>query len=296
MKITIFSLFFLIVPFQLLAQDDLMDMFGEEEETTDYAYATFKTTRVVNGQSVENPAPGNLIFIISHHFGRLNEGAYNLWGLDNATIRLGLEYGITERLAVGVGRSSYNKTFDGFVKYKFLRQSTGLKNMPLTVSYFGSMSLNSLKWQNPERTNYFSSRLAYTHQLLIARKFSNAFSFQVSPTWVHKNLVPTEEDQNDQIAIGFGGRYRLTQRWTFNAEYFYLLPDQTVQEYDNSLSLGFDIETGGHVFQLHFTNSKPMFPEGFITETQGSWLDGDIYFGFNITRTFTIMKPETFRE
>jgi hypothetical protein len=291
----LFLLLFIFSVSQLNAQTDLMDLFGDEPETVIYETATFKTTRLVLGQSIENPAPGVLIFLIQHHFGRVNTGAYEFWGLDQATIRIGLEYGINEWLAVGVGRNSYKKTFDGFVKGKILRQSTGAKNMPLSLSYFGSTSLNSLKWAEPERENYFSSRLAFTHQLLIARKFNSGFSFQITPTLVHKNFVPTEEDSNDIFAIGFGGRAKLTNRISFNAEYWYVLPDQIVSEpHDNALSIGFDIETGGHVFQLFFTNADPIFESGFITETTGKWDKGDIYFGFNISRVFTIVKPEGF--
>lgn len=279
----------------LHAQDNLMDLFGEEPETVDYETATFKTTRLVLGQSIENPAPGVLMFLIQHHFGKLNSGAYELWGLDQANIRLGFEYGINDRLAIGIGRSSYKKTFDGFVKGKIFRQSTGAKDMPLSLTYFGSISLNSLKWAEPERENYFSSRLAFTHQLLIARKFSPGLSFQITPTLVHKNLVATKEDKNDIFATGFGGRVKLTNRVSFNAEYWYVFPDQILsQPSDNSFSIGFDIETGGHVFQLFCTNSDPIFESGFITETAGEWANGDIYFGFNISRVFTIKKPKGF--
>jgi hypothetical protein len=277
------------------AQTDLFDLFGDEEETTVYEMATFKTTRLVLGQSVENPAPGVLMFLIQHHFGRINSGAYEFWGLDQAKIRLGLEYGINDRIAVGVGRNSYKKTFDGFVKGKILRQSTGLKNMPLALSYFGSVSLNSLKWQDKDRENYFTSRLAFTHQLLIARKFNQSFSLQIMPTLVHKNLTPSEKDLNDIFAMGFGGRAKITNRISLNAEYWYVLSDQIVTEpHDNALSVGFDIETGGHVFQLFFTNADPIFESGFITETRGKWGKGDIYFGFNISRVFTIVKPKGF--
>ena len=270
------------------AQDDLMNMLGDNKPATEYAYATFKTTRVVLNHSIQSPAKGDLLFIISHHFGRLNQGAYDLFGLDQATIRFGFEYGISDRLAIGVGRSTYKKMFDGFVKYKLLQQSRGERNMPVSVSYFGSMGINSLKWENTDRVNYFSSRLSFVHQLLIARKFSSSFSLQLTPTVVHRNFVPLKEDQNTVFAMGAGGRLKLTQRMSVNAEYFYLLPGKTADAYDNSLSIGFDIETGGHVFQLFFTNSVPINENAFITETQGDWLKGDIYFGFNITRTFTL--------
>lgn len=272
-----------------LFSQDLMEMLKNTEPKTDYTYATFKTTRIVLGQSVENPATGTLQFLIEHDFGTLNSGAYELWGLDESTIRLGFEYGINDWLSVGVGRSSYEKTFDGSVKAKILRQSTGAKKMPISLSFYGAAFLKSWKW--PEgRTNYFSSRMSYVAQLLLARKFSNAFSLQLTPTYIHKNLVPLKTDQNDIFAIGIGGRLKVAHRTSLNAEYFYLLPGTTADKYENSLSLGVDLETGGHVFQIRLTNAQPMFERAFITETTEKWLDGDIYLGFTVNRVFTIKK------
>lgn len=269
---------------------DLFDALGKDTVKTNYTYATFKTTRVVNGQSVENSPKGTLLFLISHHFGPANSGSYNLFGLDQSTIRFGLEYGITDRLCVGVGRSSYEKTFDGFMKYKLLKQSSGYRTMPVTLSLFSTMDVNSLKWQEPARNNFFSSRLSFAYQMLIARKFNNNLSLQVSPTLVHKNLVPGINDKNDTYAIGFGGRYKISERISLNAEYFYLMNQSKTSVAVNSLSLGVDIETGGHVFQLHFTNSQPMFERGFITGTTGKWSKGNVFFGFNIMRAFTIVN------
>jgi hypothetical protein len=280
---------------QLHAQD-LMDMLGDDKPATEYAYATFKATRIVNGQSIENPANGVLLFTISHHFGKVNTGAYNFFGLDQSTIRLGLDYGINDFLSVGIGRSSWRKTFDASLKAKLLRQCSGERNMPVSISWYSSIVLDSYKWADTSRKNYFTSRLSFTHQLLIAKKFSNALSLQLTPTFVHKNLVATAKEQNDIFAVGFGGRYKLTQRLAVNAEYFYLLPGNTADTYENSFSVGVDIETGGHVFQLHFTNAQPMFDRAFITETAGKWSKGDIYFGFNISRVFTIKKPKTFKD
>jgi hypothetical protein len=272
-----------------------MDLLGEEEPTTDYAYATFKTTRVINAQSVEQPANGVLLFLIQHRFGKINTGIYELFGLDQATIRLGLEYGVTDRLSIGIGRSSFQKTYDGFVKYKILRQSSGAKKMPVTMSYYGSASINSLSWEDQgidDRKNYFSSRVVYTQMLLLARKFSTAISLQLMPVYMHKNLVPTENDANDIFSIGLGGRFKITNRMSINAEYFYTPESQISYEFEQPLSLGIDIETGGHVFQLHFSNSQAFFDSGYLTETTGKWLDGDIYFGFNISRVFTLKKPK----
>lgn len=276
-------------------EEDLLSLIGNEEEQT-YTTATFKTTRVINLQSVENAAAGVMDFRISHRFGFINTGAYDLFGLDQALMRFGLEYGITDRLMVGVGRSNVNKAYDSFLKYKILRQGSGKHNIPISLSYFGSAVCNTVKWSDPNRDNYFSSRLQYTHQLLIARKFNNDLSLQIAPTLVHKNLVPTLKDKNDILAMGFGGRYKLTQRFSVNGEYIYVLPNQITSTYYNSLSLGVDIETGGHVFQLHLTNSTSMLEPGFITESVGQWKNGGIHFGFNVSRVFTVVdkreKPE----
>lgn len=267
---------------------DLLSLLGNDD-VTEYATAAFKTNRVINLHSLESTAGGVLDFKINHRFGFINGGPYEFFGLDNAMMRLGFDYGITDQLTVGIGRSSFQKSFDGFLKYKILRQSTGKKVMPVTLAVLASSSLNSVKWADPTRDNYFSSRLFYTYQLIVGRKFSDRLSLQLSPTLVHRNLVATRAEKNDVYALGAAGRIKLTNRLAINAEYIYVLPDQLGPDYHNSLSLGVDIETGGHVFQLHFTNSTSMIEKGFITETVGQWEKGGIHFGFNVSRVFTIV-------
>lgn len=274
-------------------EEDLLSLLGEEE-TTDYADASFKTNRVINLHSLENTANGVLDFKISHRFNPLSNGFYDLFGLDGANIRLGFDYGINDRLMVGVGRSSFEKTYDGFVKYKFLRQSSGKKVMPITAALLLTSAINTLRWTNPDRENLFNSRLAYTTQLIVGRKFSESFSLQLSPTMVHRNLVATLAEKNDVFALGVGTRLKLSKRVAINGEYIYLLPDQVASNVQNSLSIGFDIETGGHVFQLHFTNSRSMIEKGFIAESTGNWntsFDG-IHFGFNVSRVFTVKNKK----
>jgi len=271
--------------------EDLMDLFGEEEPTTEYTYASFKTSRICVGQSIENPPNGNLVFVVSHHFGAVNQGFYEFFGLDQATTRIGFEYGVNDWIAIGIGRSTLNKTFDGFAKIKILRQSSGLKNMPLSVSYFGSTAISTLKWQDPERKNYFSSKMSYAHQILIARKFSNSFTFQLMPTLIHRNLVEREIDENDVFSIGAGGRVKISKRVSVNAEYYYILPGQTADDYYNTFTIGVDLETGGHIFQLFATNGRGAIEQYYIPQSSGSWLNGDIHIGFNITRAFTVKKP-----
>ncbi len=280
-----------ILPFRLSAQD-LMDLLEEESQVEiNYTTATFKSTRIINGHSIERMPEGQLDFRIHHRFGTVNSGAYEFFGLDQANMHLSLEYGATDWFMFGIGRGTYQKTVDGFAKFSILRQSTGTINMPVSLSAYGTMAVNSLKWAEPERTNYFSSRLTYTFHLLVARKFSERFSLQVTPTVIHKNLVPTELDNNDIFALGAGGRFKITKRISFNSEYFYVFqPDyqSNAGQYHNSFSAGFDLETGGHVFQIMLTNSTPMIEKGFITETTGQWRDGDIHLGFNISRVFSL--------
>ena len=267
---------------------DLLSLLGDEEEIVDYAYATFKANRIINLHSVENTAKGVLDIKISHRFGYLNSGISDLFGIDQASIRIGGDYGITNRLMAGLGRSSFEKTYDGFLKFKILRQSKGAKVIPISLSFLSSMAVKTIPFQDPDRENYFSSRLYYAHQILIGRKFNESLSFQLSPTVVHRNLVRTSSEANDVYSIGAGGRMKLTKRTSLNLEYIYVLPNQLAPGYKNSFSVGFDIETGGHVFQLHFTNSTSMIEKGFITESVGNWLDGDVHFGFNVSRVFTL--------
>lgn len=276
----------------LKAQDDLLSLLGEQE-TTDYTTASFKTNRVINLHSLESTAGGVFDFKINHRFGFLSGGLYELFGLDNAMIRIGGDYGITDRWTIGFGRNSFEKTYDVFTKYKFLRQSSGKKNMPITAAFLATSAVKTVPFADESRQNYFSHRLSYTFQMIIGRKFSDGFTLQLSPTMVHRNLISNSQlEKNDVYALGAAGRLKLSKRIAINAEYVYLLPDQVLDIYKNSLSVGFDIETGGHVFQLHFTNSTSMIEKGFITETVGSWLDGDIHFGFNVSRVFTFKKPK----
>jgi hypothetical protein len=294
-------LILLLLPFNVLhAQDDddLLGLLGEEEEEVpEYTYAAFKATRVVNGHSLENMAHGVLDFRIGHRFGFVNGGLNEFFGLDGATVRLGLDYGLNERLMVGIGRSSFQKTVDGFVKYKFLRQCDLGCDMPITLSVVAASSLTTLQstalpWYDPAREDYFSHRMGYSFQLIAGRKFSEGVSFQLNPGVVHRNLVETLDDVNDVYHVSGAGRVKVNKRVALNAEYFHVLSGQLPDLYRNSFSIGFDIETGGHVFQLHFTNSTAMYERGFITETVGNWADGDIHFGFNISRVFTVHKPK----
>jgi len=256
--------------------------------TSQVVSGTFKATQIVNTPTVESPAKKALQFMIMHRFGRLNEGAYALFGLDNAGIRFAFDYGITDKLAIGVGRSSFEKVYDASFKWKVVRQKQN--GVPVSVSAYGMIANSVQKYSDKPYLNA-KYRTIYTSQLLIARKFNSKLSLQLTPSWVHFNLVPTPADKNDVFALGVGGRMKLTNRISINAEYNYLPSGQVVSsDVFSSLSMGVDIETGGHVFQLIFTNSEGMNSPYYLTKTRGSWEKGDIYFGFNVTRIFNLKK------
>ncbi|MBS1743822.1 MAG: hypothetical protein JST81_12380 [Bacteroidetes bacterium] len=275
------------------AQTDTTDLMAQLEKDnkpeTIYTTATFKTTRLINGHTVENTGKGVLDVKISHRFGKLNNGAYELWGLDNASMRFGFDYGITKNIMIGVGRSTFQKTFDGFLKIKILSQSKGKHKMPITLSYVPAIALRTLKFEDPKISNKASNRLFYAHQLIIGRKFSEGTSLQIMPTFIHQNLAKLATDPNNIFALGIGGRQKLSKRISINVEYYPVIGDR-INGTTDALSVGFDIETGGHVFQLHFTNTPGMTENSFISQTTGKWGKGDILFGFNISRVFNIGK------
>ena len=260
----------------------------ESDDEINYTKYSFKTNRIINLHSLENTAAGVMDFKISHRFATIDEGIYNLFGIDQATIRIGFDFGLTDQLSVGVNRNSVKKAYDGFVKYKFLRQSTGKRNMPISAAIILGAAVETQKPDDPTRENYFSSRLFYTSQLLIGSKLNDYITLELAPSYVHRNLVKTTDEKNDVFAVGIGGRIRLTRRMTFNAEYVYVLPNQLAPNFKNSMSVGLDIETGGHVFQLHFTNSTSMSEYGFITQTENNWGKNAVRFGFNVSRVFTL--------
>lgn len=291
-KLLLFSLAALFA-FQSYSQDLLSELSESETKEKEFIYQTFKGTRVVSGQSVEVKGAGELEFIIGHRFGRINSGAYNFFGWDDAYIRFGLEYGITSKLGVGVGRSSNNKVFDSYLKYQIVRQSKN-GGSPVTITAVGSTGVQTfhpidVTW----RSAPLKSKMYYSAQALIARKFTPNFSLQFSPIYVHINRVDQLVEDNSQFALGFSGRYKVTKSLAINAEYFYRTTPVSGSNYYDAIGLGFDIETGGHVFQLIFSNTQGMVDRTFVGQTEGDFLGGDIHFGFNISRTFQLKKEKS---
>jgi hypothetical protein len=264
---------------------------------TKYAAATFKYTHVIDGQSVENLPARVLDVRILHRFGPLSSGLYNFFGLDYSpfNVKIGFEYGITNNFMIGIAHSGYNKTYDAFFKLRLLQQSTGGIKSPVTISFVPTIAVSTLKPSQIDPAVKSDpttgiKRASYVLQLLVARKFSEGFALQLMPTFVHADNISFFHDKPDIFAIGIAGRQKLSKRINFNVEYYYQLPDMKAPGAHNVLSFGINIGTGGHVFELLFSNSFGLTEKSFITETSGRWDNADALFGFNISRVFQLGK------
>jgi hypothetical protein len=260
---------------------------NDSVKTTEKISGAFRSTRVINAHSIEMLRKGNLDFRILHRFGFVNSGIKQLFGLDQASMRLSFDYGISNNFTVGVGRSTYRKEIDLFGKIRVLQQSRGAKNMPLSlVLAAGAMvwTEQSFAVNKPD----FSDRSSYYLQILAGRKITDNFALQISPIWVHSNM-PLSGTEKDIISLGAGLRYKFSGRMAFIVDYHHVLNGLSDQN-TNPLSVGVDIETGGHIFQLHFSNATGMNERAYIDETYGKFFKGEIRFGFNLSRMFRIGK------
>ena len=277
-------------------EEDMIKNLEVDSSKKEYVTMAFKSSRVIMSHSMEMIKPGVLDFRILHRFGNINYGLGEFFGLDQATIRLGLDYGISKDVTIGIGRATYKKELDGFLKYRPVHQAKGPGSAPFSLLLIGGTTLSTLNYADTSIEDDLSSRMAYYGQVVIGRKFSEAITIQFMPTLLHRNLVVYTSDPNELFALGFGGRLKLTKRISFNVDYYYVT-NQNEERTDlyNPLSIGFDIETGGHVFQIHFTNAVGMNERAFLSETTNNWGDGDVQFGFNISRAFQIggKKKET---
>lgn len=307
-KLIIVFLFFCTT---LVAQDDtdLMKQLEKDSNKTNYTTATFKSTRLITGHTIETLGKGILDVRILHRFAPINRGFYDFFGLDYASMRLGFDYGITNNIMVGIGRSTWQKTYDALFKIKILKQSTGAVNMPVTLTFVSTFATRSDLARKDTLNNRilinFADRTSFSEQLIVSRKFSNNFSLQFMPIFIfnhnkidsintytkNKDNIAYGQKRKNTFALGFGGRLKVSKRVAINLEYYYQMPDAKPGIRFNSLSLGVDIETGGHIFQMHFTNANGMTEKSFITDTDDKWRDGYIRFGFNISRVFKVGKP-----
>ena len=266
----------------LWAQDDLLELIQDDSDVSTPIWGTFKATRIVNAQSIEMPKPRILEFMILHRFGSMSDGFYDLFGMDEAVIRFDLKYGLNDHISLGAGRSSLNKTFDLFSKIRFLRQTKGQGSMPISIALF-----TKLEMQTITRDMDMPDRLTFDVQALIARKFNRSFSLQIMPTYIHRNLVLTQNEKHELISFGIGGRMKLSKRTSINFDTFFPIGDRQ-DSYVQSWGMGYDIETGGHVFQLMVTNAQGSFESEYVERARGQLEDLDLYIGFNIARVFSL--------
>ncbi|TXG39330.1 DUF5777 family beta-barrel protein [Seonamhaeicola maritimus] len=280
----LFSFLIILVPLFTFSQEDLLDEIDTDSTGTQYESATFKGLKIVNFESTKLVSDNELTLIVSHRFGSLKNGIDTFFGLDEAVTRINFVYGITDGLNIGISRSSFLKIYESSLKYRLFRQEKN--GFPFTIVGYNSILVNTAL----DKVNYplleFKHRVGYTSQILIARKVNSNLSFELAPTIFHDNFVVIDEQDNTQYALGLGGRYKLSKRWSLNADYGWHLNRADNSPFKNPFSIGVDLETGGHVFQMHFTNAQGMNTNTFLGQTSGDWGDGNIYFGFNLSRRF----------
>jgi hypothetical protein len=302
-----------IASINVFAQDDLLSLLDSTEtvKTHEKVIATFKTSKVINIQSTETVKAKTMDFRVTHRFGNIGQssggGAHTLYGFDNSTdIRISFDFGITDNLTLGVGRSKQKELIDGLVKYRLLTQTSD-NHIPFSMAFYGDMSYSA-----QDATQFYSGmatnsgfkqndihRFSYTGQLIIARKFGSRFSMELVPSFQHRNFVlayinqdNSAEETNDLLSMGGAFRLKITKRMSIIADYFYTFSkyrtNNTASPFYNPLAIGLEIETGGHVFHLNFTNASGIIENNFLPNTTDSWLKGGYKFGFNISRVFNL--------
>ncbi|MEP2937296.1 MAG: DUF5777 family beta-barrel protein [Gilvibacter sp.] len=291
----IFVFLIALVAVKSYGQEDLLDELENATDTNQEVTAAFKGLKIVNFESTKLAGKKDLVFVVSHRFGTVKNGIDDFFGLDGAVTQIKFIYGFTDWLNLGVARSSLQKTYGLHAKYRLLQQQT--EGSPFTIVGYNLVTINTALDSDLFDNLNFSDRVTYTSQVLVSRKFSEKLSLLVAPTFIHENLTTRStavtggvaqsfDEDNNQFAVGVGGRYKLTKRWSVNVDYGIHLNRNDNSSFKNPLSIGFDLETGGHVFQMHFTNAQAMFEDGYIIRGAGDWSDGDFFFGFNLSRVF----------
>ncbi|MFT5249648.1 MAG: hypothetical protein ACI93P_001375 [bacterium] len=290
------TLLLLIVPFFVFSQDDLLNELDSDSEVDNRVTSVFKSLKVVNFESTKLANKKDFYLIVAHRFGSVQNGIDDFFGLDQSVTQIKFIYGVTDWLNLGAARSSNQKKYGLHAKYRLIYQETD--GFPVTIVGYNLITANTALKDDIYPNIKFQDRLTYTSQLLVSRKFNDNLSLLLAPSYVHENLATRSyveqengatiayDEENDQFAIGVGGRYKISKRVSINIDYGIHLNRNSNSVYNNPLSIGADIETGGHVFQMHFTNAQAMFEEGFITQGQGDWSDGNFFFGFNLVRVF----------
>jgi hypothetical protein len=275
-------LLLLLLPLGMYAQDDLLNEIDTAFTEKSKVESAFKALKIVNLESTKLASKGDLYFIVAHRFGSVKDGFEGFYGLDQAVTQLKFVYGLNDWLTISGARSEIAYDFSG----KFLLKSQETNGFPLAIAGFTSLAINNTLKESLYPEMKFDNRLVYVAQLLVSRKFNNNLSLQISPTYFHENFVIDDNQENSQYAIGMGGRYKFAKRWSLNIDYAAHLNRSSSSPFRDPLSIGVDIETGGHVFQMHFSSSQGMHEAGFLGNSTGDWGRGDVFFGFNLLRVF----------
>ncbi len=284
MRINLLMLLLIIGTSLLQGQeDDLLTELENSVEEEHFYQPAFKAMKIANMQSTKVAAKGDFYLYVSHRFGRVKDGIETFFGLDNANTKIQFVYGLTDYLQLGISRESVRKTYAGSAKLKLLSQSN---KVPLNMTLYGTINVNTELSSERYPNMKDEDRLSYASQLLISRRITNSLSLQIAPTIVRQNLVLEPFQDHEQAALGIGGRMKLTKRMSLNVDYVYNMSRHSDSVYKDPLSIGLDIETGGHVFQLLFSNAQSTNEPGFISNAEGDWSDGNVFFGFNIVRVF----------
>ncbi|MFN3969145.1 DUF5777 family beta-barrel protein [Flavobacterium sp.] len=276
------ALLLLLFPLSVMAQDDLLNEIDTAATGKSKVESAFKGLKIVNLESTKLAAKGDLYFIVAHRFGSVKDGFEGFYGLDNAVTQLKFVYGLNDWFTISGARSEIAYDFSG----KFLLKSQETNGFPFAIAGFTSLTINNTLKESLYPEMEFNNRLTYVAQLLVSRKFNNNLSLELAPTYFHENFVIDDNQDNSQYAIGMGGRYKFAKRWSLNIDYAAHLNRSSSSPFRDPLSIGVDLETGGHVFQMHFSNSQGMHEAGFLGSTAGDWGKGDVYFGFNLLRVF----------
>lgn len=275
-------LLLLLLPLGMFAQDDLLNEIDTAATGKSKVESAFKALKIVNIESTKLAAKGDLYFIVAHRFGSLKDDFEGFYGLDQAVTQLKFVYGLNNWLTISGARSEIAYDFSG----KFLLKSQETNGFPFAIAGFTSLAINNTLKESLYPDMKFDNRLVYVTQLLVSRKFSEKLSMELAPTYFHENFVLDDNQDNSQYAIGMGGRYKFAKRWSVNVDYAAHLNRSSTSPFHDPLSIGVDLDTGGHVFQMHFSNSQGIHEAGFLGNTTGSWEKGDIFFGFNLLRVF----------
>ena len=283
----------LILPILVFSQNEAAEEVKKEKIPV---YGVFNSLKVINFESTKLAYQGDLYMIISHRFGSVQNGIDDFFGLDNSVTQFKFIYGLNDWLNIGASRTSNQKKYGLQVKYRLKQQEKN--GFPVTIVGYNLLTINTSLKDDTYPNIEFNDRLTYTSQVIFSRKFNKRISAIVSPTYIHENLATrsfveqedgttlTYDEDNDQFAIGIGYRVKISDVVSITSDYGIHLNRNSNSVYRNPFSIGTDLELGDHVFQVHFSNAQAMVEEGFITQAQGNWGEGDFFFGFNLIRIF----------